>query len=152
MWWSTLLKIPPKVKVLEALGAIGDNRIKVVSDTKAEVTSSEGDKVYKVYFYSDKMAANSTDNGTRFRKYVGYPIIAFLMVKGVLSFNDEYANALKGIDWKKINDKFKDYSKTIEYVYNIASERGVNPTKLDSFADKVLKEIKDLKLKFPWES
>ena len=146
-----MLRTPPKVKVLEALGAIGDNRIKVISDTKAEVTSSEGDKVYKVYFYSDKMAVNSTDNGTKFRKYIGYPIIAFLMVKGVLSSNDEYANELKGIDWKKINDKFKDYSKTIEYVYTIVRERGVNPSELDSFADKVLKEIKELKLNFPWE-
>ena len=138
--------------MLEALGAIGDNRIKIISDTKAEVTSSEGDKIYKVYFYKDKMAANSTDNGTRFRKYVGYPIIAFLMLKGIISFNKEYAEALSGIDWKKINEKFKDYSKTIEYVYNIVKEKGINPNELDSFSDKILKEINDLKLKLPWES
>ncbi len=147
-----MLKVPPKVKVLEALGAIADGRIKIIDETKAEVTSSEGDRKYKVYYYEKLNAANSTDNGTKFRHYVGYPIIAFLMLKGKLSFNKKFAEALKGIDWKAINEKFKNYEKTIEYVYKVAKERGVNPKEIDEFAEKILEEIKNLKLVYPWEA
>ena len=147
-----MFKIPPKIKVLEALSAIGDKRIKLNGD-KAIVLSSEKDKEYKVYYYPEKNAAWSTDNGTRFRKYVGYPIISFLMLKGVLPFNKKFANALKGIKWKEINDKFKrDYDKTMEYAYNIANKKGVDIKKLKEFVDETIKKLKDLKLKFPHEN
>ena len=145
-----MIKMPPKVKVLEALGAIGDKRIKVEGN-KAIVKSSTGEREYRVYYYPDKNAAWSTDNGTRFRKYVGYPIISLLMVKGKLSFNQKFARALSGIPWKKINDKFKDYSKTEEYAYKHAEKKGIKKEDLQKFVDKVMKELKDLKLKFPFE-
>ncbi len=146
-----MLKVPPRVKVLEALGAIADGRIKIVNEHKALVTSSEGDKLYRVYYYPNLNAANSTDNGTRFRKYVGYPIIALLMVEGVLPFNKEFSEALKGIDWKRINSKFKDYSKTEEYVFSIVKSKGVDPKQLESFVVGVLDKIKKLGLRYPWE-
>ena len=146
-----MIKMPPKIKVLEALGAIGDKRIKV-EDNKAIVKSSTGEREYKVYYYPEKNAAWSTDNGTRFRKYVGYPIISFLMLKGKISFNEKYAKSLAGIPWKKINDEFKrDYEKTMEYAYKVVEKRGVNVKKLKEFIDKVMKELKELKLKFPFE-
>ncbi len=145
-----MIKIPPKVKVLEALGAIGDKRIKVEGN-KAIVKSSTGERTYRVYYYPEKNAAWSTDNGTRFRKYVGYPIIALLMKKGKLSFNEKYAKALSGIPWKKINDKYKDYSKTEEIAYKHAKEKGVDVGELKKFVEKVIDEIKNLKLKFPFE-
>jgi hypothetical protein len=42
------LKLPPRVKVLEALGSIADGRVRVINDSEAEVKSSTGDRVYKV--------------------------------------------------------------------------------------------------------
>ena len=77
------LKLPPRIKVLEALGAIADGRVRP-GEREAEVRSSEGDKVYKVCVDLERRRAYSTDNGPKFRGYVGYPIIAVLMLKGVL--------------------------------------------------------------------
>ncbi len=147
-----MLKMPPRVKVLEALGAIADGRVKVIDDTKAEVISSEGDRKYKVYYYENLNAANSTDNGTKFRHYVGYPIIAFLMLKGKLPFDKRFSEALKGIDWKKVNSTFKDYSKTEEFALEKAKEHGVDPNELKEFVSRVMEEIKKLKLVYPWEA
>ena len=146
-----MFKIPPKVKVLEALGAIGDKRIKIEGN-KAIVKSSTGEREYRVYYYPEKNAAWSTDNGTRFRKYVGYPIISFLMLKRKLPFNEKFAKALTGIPWKEINDEFKrDYNKTMEYAYGIAKKKGININELKKFVDKVIEDLKKSKLKFPFE-
>ena len=143
--------MPHKVKVLEALGAIADKRVNL-NGNKAIVISSTKDKEYKVYYYPDRNAVWSTDNGTRFRKYVGYPIISVLMLKGILPFNKKFANALKGIKWKEVNDKFKrDYNKTMEYVYDIAEKNGVEVKKLKEFVDEVMEKLEKLKLKLPYE-
>ena len=146
-----MFKMPPKVKVLEALGAIGDKRIKLEGN-KAIVKSSTGEREYRVYYYPKKNAAWSTDNGTRFRKYVGYPIISVLMLKKILPFNQRFAKALSGIPWKKINDKFKrDYDKTMEYAYEHAEKKGIRKKDLEKFVGEVMRELKNLKLKFPFE-
>ena len=41
-------KVPPRVKVLEALGAIGDGRIIFTGELEAQVTGSDGSRVYRV--------------------------------------------------------------------------------------------------------
>ncbi|MEM1804177.1 MAG: hypothetical protein QXR80_06745, partial [Desulfurococcaceae archaeon] len=78
------LSKPPRIKVLEAAGAVGDNRIRVLSSTSATVGSSLGDREYKVVLIEESMGvyrAYSNDNGTLHRGYVGYPILAFMIVK-----------------------------------------------------------------------
>ena len=102
--------MPPRIKVLEALGAIADGRVKVLGHGRAEVISSEGDRVYKVYVDVEKGLAYSDDNGTRLRGYVGYPIIALLMKMGVLTYDERLAEALKGIPWRRLNETYKRYS------------------------------------------
>jgi hypothetical protein len=73
------LSTPPRVKVLEALGAVSGGRVRVLSEREAEVDASEGQRTYRVYVDLEKRVADSDDNGTVYRGYVGYPIIAFLM-------------------------------------------------------------------------
>jgi hypothetical protein len=46
-----LWKLPPGVKVLEAFGCIGDNRIAIKEENKAVVFSSERKRAYLVVFY-----------------------------------------------------------------------------------------------------
>ena len=77
-------KVPPKIKVLEALGSIADDRIKFVSENEARVISSSGDKEYTVKFDISTKRINSTDNGSVYKGYLGYPSIAVLMLKKVL--------------------------------------------------------------------
>ncbi len=137
------LKLPPRIKVLEALGAIADGRVKKVGD-HYEVVSSEGDRVYVVTVEGNK--ASSTDNGTTYRNYVGYPIIAVLMLEGRLPFNERVSKALKGIDWRKLNEQYKSYAKVEELVKKIAEERGVKREELDSTVEVVLNELSRIPL------
>lgn len=138
-------KIPPKVKVYEALGCIADNHVEFISEKEAIVTSSEGNRKYNVIFDLDKNFIRSDDNGSKFRGYLGYPSIAILMLKGILPFDKRISNALRGVKWKRLNDKFKDYNKTIEEALKIARERGVKEEDIENFVSKVMEEIKSKK-------
>jgi hypothetical protein len=73
------LSTPPRVKVLEALGAVSGGRVRVLSEREAEVDAFGGPAYLQGYVDLEKRVADSDDNGTVYRGYVGYPIIAFLM-------------------------------------------------------------------------
>ena len=143
------LRPPPRIKVLEALGAIADGRVECLdqSCTAARVTSSEGDRVYRVYVDAAGGAAYSDDNGTRFRGYIGYPIIAVLMKQGRLPYDERLAEALKGIPWRRLNESLKRYALVENEVKKIAAERGVDPRELDAFVDRVYGLLKRLRIK-----
>ncbi|MBU5678604.1 MAG: hypothetical protein QXJ96_01030 [Candidatus Aenigmatarchaeota archaeon] len=138
-------KIPPKVKIYEALGCIADNHVEFISEKEAIVTSSEGNRKYHVSFDLENNFINSDDNGSKFKGYLGYPSIAVLMLKGILPFDKRISDALKGIKWKRLNDKFKDYNKTIEEALRIAKERGVDEKEIENFVSQVMYEIKSKK-------
>ena len=133
--------VPPRVKIFEALGCIADGRVKL-SGNSASVSSSSGDRSYSVKWDGAK-AIGSDDNASKWQGYLGYPPIAFLMLKGALSFDERLAGSLKGIPWKKLNEKFKrDYLKTEEEAFRAASGRGVEKKDLISFAEKILEELR----------
>lgn len=126
----TKWKVPPVIKIYEALGAIGDERI-IVEEDKAEVYSSEGNKKYDVVYSENDNAIMANDNGSYWVGYLGYPSIAYLLLVGKLGLNAEYAEALKGVEWKKINTANKnDFDKTQHEVDQMLENRGIN---LDEF-------------------
>ncbi len=133
------LKLPPRIKVLEALGAVADGRITKVDDHYV-VTSSEGDRKYTVKIENEKVF--SDDNGTKFRNYIGYPIIAVLMLEGKLPFDKRISEALKGIDWKKLNETYKNYSIVEKIVKDKAKEKGINESEIDNIIESVLNELR----------
>lgn len=137
-------KLPPRIKVLEALGCIADKRIEV-NKNRACVKSSNGTKTYNVE-WDGKNRITSTDNGSVYKGYLGYPSIAFLMLKDILPFNRKIASVLKGIEWKKLNEKFKNYYKTELVVKKIAKQRGISSKEIDAFVKNVMDKIKQLKL------
>jgi len=141
------LRLPPRIKVLEALGAIADGRIKIIDEHRAQVVSSEGDRVYDVYVDVSKGQVYSNDNGTKYRGYVGYPIIALLMIKGVIPFYRDVAEALKGIPWRELNEKYKKYAIVESIVKDIARKRGISPSYIDLVISRVIGKLKTLKLK-----
>ncbi len=136
------LRLPPKIKVLEAASTLADSRIKVLNDKEAIVKSSDGSREYYVFLDINKGEACSTDNGTVYRKYIGYPIIAFLMIKGILPYNEKVGNALKGIKWRELNEKFKKYSLVEEEIKKLVFSKGVSPVYLDMFKEKVYNILK----------
>ena len=130
--------------MLEALGAIADGRIKFVSDKEAKVVSSLGDRTYTVR-WDGKLGITSDDNGSVYRGYLGYPSIAFLMLKGVLPYDEELAEALKGIPWKTINERFKSYRLVEEYICQLLEEKGIPRSRVKATIARVLTEIRRLK-------
>ena len=94
-------KVPPKAKIYEALTAVADGRVKLKGGQTAEVLSSDGTKTYIVEWSSDLGGITSNDNASYWQRYIGYPIIAVLMVLGRLDFDGTVTQALSGIAWKK---------------------------------------------------
>ncbi|EZQ01728.1 MULTISPECIES: hypothetical protein [Acidianus] len=139
------LKLPPRIKVLEALGAISDGRIKKKGEEEYEVISSEGDRKYRVFIRDD--SAFSDDNGTKFRGYVGYPIIAVLMLEGKLSYSKRISEVLKGIDWRKLNETYKNYAKVEDIVLKKAEESGISRDEINKEVEEVINELRRLSLK-----
>ncbi len=138
------LKMPPKIKVLEALGAIADGRIHKLGEGKYEVISSEGDRKYTVIISGNKVF--SDDNGTKFRGYVGYPIISALILEGKLDYNDKIAQALKGIPWKKLNEQEKKYSLVEEIIRKELEGKGIKWEEVEEVRNKILEKLKHLSL------
>jgi hypothetical protein len=141
-----LWKLPPKIKIYEALGSIADNRI-FVSGNTAEVYSSSRKKKYIVKYDPEKNAIMANDNASYWAGYVGYPSIAFLLVKGIIDYDSKFANTLKDIPWKDINVKFKSkYEKTEKYVKEIVASRNISINELEAEIDKIYNQIKRLNL------
>jgi hypothetical protein len=138
------LRMPPRIKVLEALGSLADGRVRLLPDGSAEVVSSDGTRRYSVWVSSDGRRAYSTDNGTAYRGYVGYPIIAVMMLRGILPYRKELAEALRGIRWRSLNEKYKRYWVVEKIVKSIASKRGVRPKEIDEFVDEVMEALRKL--------
>jgi hypothetical protein len=139
-------KMPPRIKVYEALGSVADGRV-TVDGKKGKVVSSKKDKTYTVEFNGkDEIMAN--DNGSYWQGYLGYPSIAFLMQKGVIGYDKKTADSLTDIAWNDVNKKFKrDYGSTEKYCLDLTEERGMNRGKVMVEVDRIYSEIAKLNLK-----
>ena len=138
------LRLPPRIKVLEALSAIADGRVKREGDHYV-IASSDGSRSYTVYIDEARGLVYSNDNGTVYRGYVGYPIVAVLMMLGLLSFSKELSDGLRGIPWRELNEKYKNYSMVMDII-----RRRVGEDKwplYEKFIDEVLNELRKLNLR-----
>lgn len=137
-------KVPPVIKIYEALGAVVDGRLEISGNT-AKCYSSSGNKFYDISYSPEQNAIMVNDNGSYWKGYLGYPAIAFLLQTGVLNLQEELAYYFKSIAWKDINQKFKnDFDKTIEYIFD-----GVDQSKrkeIGEYAEQLLEDIKKLSL------
>jgi hypothetical protein len=141
-------KLPPKAKIYEALSAVADNRVKITSETSAIVTSSSLDKNYTVTWSKDLTHITSNDNASHWQGYVGYPIVAVLLVKGKMTFDRKNAGHLAGVAWKKINKQFKnDYDKAVESVLASLEEKGIDTRCIRDEVERIMTQIEQLALK-----
>ncbi|MFA5962108.1 MAG: hypothetical protein WC848_05485 [Parcubacteria group bacterium] len=139
-------KLPPKIKIYEALGSLGDGRIEISGNT-GKVYSSSGQKFYAVVFDPEQKSIMANDNGSYWQGYLGYPSIAFLMKTGIIKFNSVYSEALKGIAWKDINTEFEnDFGKTADYVHEMLKERGIASSDFLEEVDSIYGQIEKLDL------
>lgn len=140
-----LWQLPPAIKVYEALGAVADGRVEIINDFRAKVGSSSGNKTYDVTFNLDTRELSVNDNGSYYQGYLGYPALAFLMIKGLLPLDKTLSNELKGIHWKQLNQENKnDFGKTVAYLYTLTPQG-----ELEAYAQTVFDALRNLNLKRP---
>ncbi len=138
-------KMPPPIKIYEALGAIGDGRVRPEDQHRALVTSSEGDKTYEVEISDDGREISSNDNASYWQSYLGYPAIALLLMRGLYRPPANVVDALAGIPWKEINRRFKnDYEQTLAEVNKIVEASGHDPDAIASEVDSIMDALKKL--------
>jgi hypothetical protein len=118
---------PPIAKVYEALTAVADGRVTLTGETSAHVVSSGGDKTYTVKWSADGGEITSNDNATRWQGYLGYPIIAVLLLIGRLSFDPAVAQRLAGVPWHDLNAQYKrNYDAAVGHVLQGLHQRGID--------------------------
>ncbi len=138
-------KMPPLIKVYEALGALGDGRVRILDDDHAQVTSSERDKTYQVETGNDGREVSSNDNASYWQGYVGYPAIAVLMRRGSIPMPAKAAEALAGVPWNELNHRFKrDYAKTLAEVERRLKQAGRDPDEIRADAEAVMEALRSL--------
>jgi hypothetical protein len=149
--------MPPIAKVYEALSAVADGRVKLTSETTAEVQSSARDKTYTVRWADGAPSGSpygrgitSNDNATRWQGYTGYPIVAVLLQVGRLSYDPAVAAALAGVPWHSLNERFKrDYDAAIDHVLAQIREAGGDPGAVRAEAERIYAALAELQLERP---
>ncbi len=142
----TAWKMPPLAKIYEALGAVGDGRVKLLNGSRAQVTSSEGNKTYDVEVSADGREVSSNDNASYWQGYVGYPPIAVMLARGLYRAPATVIDALAGIPWKELNRRYRnDYAKTLAEVSQQLAAAGHDPDAVRSEAEAILAWLRKLK-------
>ena len=138
-------KMPPPIKVYEALGAIGDGRVRLEDEHRAVVESSEGNKTYEVELSTDGRQISSNDNSSYWQGYLGYPAIAVLLIRGLYRPPANVIDALAGIPWKEINRRFKnDYDRTLAEVNQTVEASGHDPDAIASEVESIMEALRKL--------
>lgn len=136
------VKVPPIEKIHEAYSAIADGRI-VMRETEADVTSSDLSKQYLVKWKENVYSSN--DNASYWKGYLGYPLIAVLMLQGKLSLDQKIADYFKGINWKKLNTKHKNkFAEAVKEIMDGFEATGIDCEPINKEIEKVYQEIEKL--------
>jgi hypothetical protein len=139
-------KIPPKIKIYEALGAVGDERVEVIGN-EAKIYSSSRNKFYNVKYDPGSNAIMANDNGSFWQGYLGYPAVAFLMKIEIIKFDPRCTEVLRDIAWKDINTKFENnFNKTSDYVHSLLKGKGISIEDFLQEVDNIYLQIQKLGL------
>ncbi len=141
-----LWKLPPVIKVYEALSCLADKRLKLTDKNQAQVMSSNRAKKYKIKYDPQLKAITANDNGSYWQGYLGYPAIAFLIQTKIIKSNPKITAWLTDINWHQLNQEYKrDYDKVIDFVLKKLSPSQQKQLKLQ--VENIITQIKNLKLK-----
>lgn len=120
MFW----KKPHISKIYEALTVIADDRIEMRGN-EATCYSSSGDRSYEIRYDPKIGSIMSNDNAAYYTHTLSYPMIAFLMMKGIIPYDQNLEDVMPKIFWEDIYQNFKnDYDKSIKYVLGELKRNG----------------------------
>jgi len=125
-------RLPPRFKVLQALGRISQDKIKWLSNNSATVEANS------VFFEPSINAVYCEDSESK-RGYLSHHAIAVLMSKGVLPFDRELCDCLKGVDWDKYD--YSNYGAGESEIKGVLKQKGVEDGRVDLFIERVMRHI-----------
>lgn len=145
MYW----KQPKDIHVVyEAISAVADKRISLIGKNKAKCFSTSGKKYYEIEYDPEADSIMSNDNMAYYVGEISYPMIAYFLVIKKISYNKDILKYFKNIKWKDINQKNKnDFMKSVREVLKNIGENDGDVKFIENEADKIFKEVLDLKLK-----
>jgi len=133
--------------VYEALSAIADGRFELTGENTAKCTSTSQGKFYEIELDPKTNSIMSNDNMAFYVGELSYPMVAMLLVKNVIPYDETIQQYLKDIKWKNINQKNKnDYMKSVEFVLNLLKEQGVDTEKIRNECDRIYGVVVEMKL------
>jgi hypothetical protein len=143
-------KLPPPEKIYEAFSVIADGRYTMEAAGEITVTSSGGDKKYRVTWKEDETVAGpvimitSNDNASFWQGYTGYPIIAVLMIIKKITFDSGLLLHFKGVSWNEINKRYRnDYAKAADEVLSKVEKDAVQKIKPE--VESIYRQLEVLK-------
>lgn len=137
--------LPPIEKIYEAFSAIADNKVKM-SQGSALVSSSDFKKEYTVVWNEGYYSSN--DNASYWRGFMGYPVIAVLLLQGRLNYNKAVPEYFKDINWKKLNTEYKNqYDKAVSSVLDRLASEGTDIAVIKDEVQRIYDQIKQLDIK-----
>lgn len=132
-------KLPPIAKIYESFTCIADNRIEM-KENEAIVSSSDGKKKYTIKWKNNDFTSN--DNATFWQGYLGYPVLAVLMLQKKLSYKEEIVKLFANINWHELNEKYKrNYDAAVE---EVLSKIDYDIAMIKEEVNKIYEEIKNL--------
>jgi hypothetical protein len=146
-------KLPPKIKIYEALGSISDNRVEIdwLFQNEGKCYSSSRNKYYIIKYNPDHNSIITNDNGSYRQWYLWYPAIAFLMKQWIIQYKKDFSDALKWIARKDINQSFKnDFDKTTDYIHWIIISKWIDINLFLQEIDNIYNQIEKFNLKILW--
>jgi hypothetical protein len=144
--WSS----PPHIKVFEALSVVGGGRIETIGRHEKLISSSTGNKHYRVTYSPSVRYMECNDNGSHFVGYLGYPAIAVLMYLGRIELHSRLVDDLKDAPWKVLNVAHKnDYDATTDVLFRKYSS--IERAEFHGFASHVCEVVSRMRIRRrPW--
>jgi len=137
---------PPVIKLYEALSALADNRLEIITPRIAKVWSSDRSKFYTIIYQDKRIRSN--DNGSYWQGYLGYPAVALLLHQGYLDYQPKLAAYLGGINWKRLNQKYANhYQEAIKAVLDNLAQQAAPVDKLQKYISYLADQLKTSKIK-----
>jgi hypothetical protein len=134
-------KAPHISKIYEALTAIADGRVQM-GENMAKVYSSSRGKYYDVAYDPAAGSIGSNDNTAYFTGALSYPMIAYLMNIGHITYDKSVAARLKGILWKDINQRHKNnYDAAIDEVLDELRKNDVETGEITTEIARIYEQV-----------
>lgn len=143
--------MPPKIKIIEALSAVADDRIKndaLLPNEWKCLSSSTPWKIYTIFYDEKNNAISSNDSWTIIQHYLWYPAIAFLLKIWKIDFDKKILEVLKNIDWSKLKSQTnKNYEDSFRLILWNLHLSGYDVDFVISQVEYIYNQLLDFQLK-----